>query len=343
VNKPSKPLVAALACILLVLLALGLELLRFAGVFTPAQSRFSGTCRDVPLAGAIEDIQVDAQRGVAYLSFLDRDIQDGPATNGTVMLMDLNLAEPAVRAAMRFDPANFRPQGLSLLRREGQPARLFVTSHPGAGTPAVEIAEQSADGGFVPVATIRDPAFTSPNAIAAAGPGQFYLVNDGPYDPWLRKGDATLVYHDGRAARVLVDDLAYPAGIALGADGTRLYVAEALAKALRVYRRGGDGSLVLEHTVALGSAPGNLKFDQHGLLWMAAHPKLLRLRAHARDPGRRAPTQVLRYDPRSSRVEERYVNDGSQLSAGTVAAPWRDQFLIGALQDKKVLICKPNP
>jgi arylesterase / paraoxonase len=340
VKKPSKPLVIALACILLVALALGLELLRFGGTFTPAQSRFSGTCRAVPLAGAVEDIQIDAQRGVAYLSFLDRD---GAAANGTVMLMDLNLAEPAVRAAMRFDPANFRPQGLSLLRREGEPARLFVISHPAGGTPVVEIAEQSADGGFVPVATIRDPAFSSPNAIAAAGAGEFYLVNDGPYDPWLRTGEATLVYHDGKAARVLIDDLAYPAGIALGVDGTRLYVAEALAKALRVYRRGGDGSLVLEQTVALDSAPGNLNFDQHGLLWMAAHPKLLRLRAHAHDASRRAPTQVLRYDPRSSRVEERYVDDGSQLSAGTVAAPWRDRFLIGALQDKKVLICKPNP
>jgi hypothetical protein len=33
----------------------------------------------------------------------------------------------------------------------------------------------------------------------------------------------------------------------------------------------------------------------------------------------------------------------TRRAAGTVAAPWRDEFLIGALLDKKVLICKPNP
>ena len=35
-------------------------------------------------------------------------------------------------------------------------------------------------------------------------------------------------------------------------------------------------------------------------------------------------------------------DDDAQISAGTVAASWRDEFLIGALLDKKVLICKPR-
>jgi hypothetical protein len=51
----------------------------------------------------------------------------------------------------------------------------------------------------------------------------------------------------------------------------------------------------------------------------------------------------LRYDPRTGRLVEIYVNDGKQISAGSVVAPWRDRFLIGALRDAKVLICKPNP
>jgi hypothetical protein len=45
-------------------------------------------------------------------------------------------------------------------------------------------------------------------------------------------------------------------------------------------------------------------------------------------------------DPRVSVV---YANDGAEISAGSTAAPWRDEFLVGALFDKKVLICKPNP
>jgi hypothetical protein len=53
----------------------------------------------------------------------------------------------------------------------------------------------------------------------------------------------------------------------------------------------------------------------------------------------------LRYDPRAAhaRAELVYADGGTQLAAGSAAARWRDELLIGALLDKKVLICKPNP
>jgi hypothetical protein len=52
------------------------------------------------------------------------------------MLLDLNLAEPAPRAAMACDPPGFRPHGLSLFMRGSEPARLFAISHrpDGSGT-----------------------------------------------------------------------------------------------------------------------------------------------------------------------------------------------------------------
>jgi arylesterase/paraoxonase len=272
---------------------------------------------------------------------------------GTVMLLDLNLPDPAPRAAMAFDPAEFRPHGLSLLRQDGQPLRLFAISHPTDRRHVVEIAEQSASGSFFPRTTIADDAFTHPNALAAVGPAQFYLVNDRPVQTeWqrtlstlLRSGNASLLYYDGTRAQVLVDDLAYPAGLALSPDGTRLYVGEALAKAMRIYRVLAPGRIELERTVTLGTAPDNLNVDADGVVWIAAHPKLLRFLGHARDSTRRAPTQVLRFDPsqEGAQAEAIYVDEGSGLSAGTVAARWRDVFLVGAWLEKKVLVCKPNP
>jgi arylesterase/paraoxonase len=218
---------------------------------------------------------------------------------------------------------------------------------------AVEISEQDTGGSFVPRETVRDPMFVRPNAIAAVGPRQFYLVNHRPsqglwqerLDLLKRSGNSTLVYFDGVKARVLVDDLAWPAGLALSADGKHLYVGEALAKAMRVYRREADGALTLERTVALDAAPANLDVDADGRVWIAAHRKLLRFLAHGRDAREHAPTVVLRFDPRDADagVAQVFADDGSRISAGTVAAPWRDQFLIGALFDKKVLVCKQNP
>lgn len=353
-RKPSKPLFLAIALVLLVAVFLAFEVLRFGGTFRAAESRFAGTCRDIALAGSSEDIQVDRERGVAYLSLLDRDARNAAENaNGTVMLLDLNLAEPTPRAGMSYDPPGFRPHGLSLLQQPGQPARMFAISHPVDGSHTVEISEQVAGGAFVPSETVRDPAFVHPNAVAAVGPRQFYLVNDRPErGKWrerlamlARSGESTLVYYDGVRARVLIDDLAWPAGLALSPDGAHVYVGEALAQALRVYRREADGSLTLERTVALDSAPDNLNVDADGVVWLAAHPRLFRFLAHVRDPEKRAPTRVLTYDPRRPEAGATRVfsDDGARLSAGTVAAPWRGRFLVGALIDKKVLICIPNP
>jgi arylesterase/paraoxonase len=354
VKKLPGPLALAILCILLVLLAAGFELLRFAGSFDALKPQFAGACRAIALAGSSEDIQVDRQRGIAYLSYLDRAASPGAETvSGSIMLLDLNLREPAPRAAMGFDPADFRPHGMSLWQQPGQPARLFSISHISKTEHVVEIVEQGASG-FVPKATIRDAAFENPNAIAAVGPEQFYLVNTRPRQSrsqdrmtaLLRKRNGSLVFHDGAKAITLLSDLRYPVGLALSPDRSRIYIAEATGKALRIFRRDpGNGVPTLEEVVDLGTAPDNLNVDDDGVVWMAAHPKLLSFIAHVEHPEKRAPTQVLRFDPNGAepRLRQVYLDDGTQISAGTVAARWRDDFLIGALLDKKVLICKPNP
>ena len=355
-----------LGAVLLVIIVLALDVARFGGVFRSVEPGFAGHCREVALGGSSEDIQVDRERGIAYLSVLDRatlaggEVPPGEQILGSIMLLDLNLAEPAPRAALAFDPKDFRPHGLSLLEQPGKPARLFAISHPAENAHTVEIFEQDASGSWFPKDTVRDPAFTHPNAIAAVGPRQFYLVNDrggaGRFsratEILFRRGLATLLFFDGRQAQVIAADLKFPAGLALSPDGTHLYVGEALGKQLRVYRRDPTTQLLaLEETVPLDTAPDNLNVDGDGVVWIAAHPKLLAFNDHVKDPARPAPTQVLRFDPRAARpssgpdtrITQVYADGGAQISAGTVAAHWRDEFLIGALLQHEVLICKPNP
>ncbi len=346
----AKPLKWAAALMALALAAVGIEVMRFGGAFRSIEPAFAGSCRPVALGGSSEDIQIDRRRGLAYLSLLDRDrLRRGEQVSGTVMLLDLNVADPAPRAAMSHDPEGFRPHGLSLFADGSRPARLFVISHRPDGSHTVEVAEESPAGGFFPKETIRDPAFIQPNAIAAVGARQFYLTNDaGVKDPWkqglsalFRGGRSTLIFYDGARSRVEAADLAYPAGLAMSPDGSRLYVAETLAKALRIYRRdASSGALTFEETVDLGDAPANLSVDDDGVVWIAAFPKLLSLAAHLRDPDKRSPTQVLRFDPKDRSVTGIFLDDGERISAGSVATSWRDEFLIGAMHDKKVLLCK---
>jgi arylesterase/paraoxonase len=136
------------------------------------------------------------------------------------------------------------------------------------------------------------------------------------------------------------------AGIAASPDRKRIYVGEALGEQLRLYLRDeASGALLPGEIVPLGSAPDNLNVDPDGAVWMGAHPKLFAFLEHLRDPAKRAPAQVLRFDPRAdgARLTQVYASEGSPLSAGSVAARWRDEFLVGAVLDPKVLICKTQP
>jgi arylesterase/paraoxonase len=335
------------------LLALIVEDLRLGGTFAAAPGSSGQSCRAVDLAGSAAALQIDPERGIAYLALLDR-ASPGYAS-GTVQLLDLNLAEPAPRAAMNFDPGSFRPEDLSSLKADGEPRRLFAISRLPDGGQTVEIAAESATGGFVPEASLRDPAFRNLSAIAAIGARQFYAASNsnaenefglpGRFDALLRRAPAALLYYDGHAARVAMSDLRYVGGLARSPDGKLLYVAETLAKALRIYEPRPGGELLLRGTIPLGANPGRLTVDADGVVWIGAYPKLHALLAHTRDPARRVPTQILRFDPRLSvdEVALVYSNDGETLSAGAVAARWRDKLIIGALLDKKVLICKQNP
>jgi len=353
VKSTRRPLLAVFGIIVLVLLALLVEFARLGGVFRSVGEQSPGACAPVALGGSAEDIQLDRRRGLAYLSVLDRaSLARGEPVTGSIMLLDLNLAEPAPRAALAFDPPGFRPHGLSLLDRDGEPARLFAISHPADGGHRVEIFEREPSGAFFPRQTVRDPLFVHPNAIAAVGAREFYLANDTSHpgdsapvtDAFLRRGDSTLVYFDGAKARVVASGLRFVAGIAASPDGKWLYVGEALGEQLRIYgRNAASGDLAFDRIVPLGTAPDNLNVDDAGVVWMAAHPRLFAFLAHVKDPAERAPTQVLRYDPRDGKLARLYESEGSPLSAGSVAAHWRDDIVIGAVLDHQVMICKTRP
>jgi arylesterase/paraoxonase len=353
VNRTRRALLVVIGIMALALLALLAEIGRLGGMFRSVEARAPGPCAAVTLGGSAEDIQVDARRGLAYLSVLDRaSLARGQPVEGSIMLLDLNLDEPAPRAALAWDPPGFRPHGLSLLEKGGEPARLFAISHAADGGHRVEIFENEAGGGFFPRQSVRDPLLVHPNAIVAVGARQFYVANDTTrpedgspiVDALLRRGNSDLVYFDGGQSRVVASGLRFAAGMAISPDGQWLYVGEAQGEQMRVYRREvPTGDLVLQRIVPLGTSPDNLNVDADGVVWVAAHPKLFAFLAHVKEPARRSPTQVLRYDPRNGQLTEHYESNGSPLSAGSVAAHWRDEIVIGAVFDNQVLICKNPP
>jgi len=358
-GNPQDPYLAwggALAVVLFVLYV-------YPGVLSPVTSHFDGACQTIPLAASAEDIRIDPATGFAYLSYLDRSPQkngqkNGKRATGTVMLLDLNAATPHVRAALTTEPADFRPAGLSLYAPAEGPKRLFVVNRNSLRHHSIEIFEQTSTGAFAPVESLKDRGLWSPNSIVAVGPRQFYVTNDSGFkerdaaDPLrqterrLKDRRSNVLFFDGTRWHVVAEDLNRANGIAVTPDGRTVYVSESSGRRLQVFDRDlKTGSLKPRERVSVDSVPDNLTVAANGVVWIGSHPRALAILRALHDPGSRAPTQVLKFDPaapKSQRVHEVYVNDGTEIAAGTVAAPRDDRFLIGSLTDHKLLLCKPG-
>jgi sugar lactone lactonase YvrE len=83
-------------------------------------------------------------------------------------------------------------------------------------------------------------------------------------------GLVVLVTPEGKVSQV-ADDLAFPNGMAITADGSTLIVAESYANRLTAYDIGGDGSLGNRRVWAQtpGDHPDGICLDAEGAVWYA--------------------------------------------------------------------------
>lgn len=325
-----------------------LDFMSFGGQFRDLSFRSPGFCSTLPLTASAEDIQIDRNRSIAYLSSLDRrSLVNGESVEGTVLQIDLVAdplrAEPALSSA----PAGFRPHGMSLYRMGDGKQRLFVISHPEGEEHVIEIFEQDATNRFTHVGSVRDPLLVSPNAIVAVGPQQFYVANDkgatGFFariaESLFRGGFSKVVYFDGESMRIAADGLKNAVGMGFSPDGLTAYVAETLGKRISVYGRNPlTGDLTFRQHIDIDGSPDNINVDADGALWIAVHAKLLDLIRHFGDADHRSPTTILRYS--GGALAPIYVNDGSGISAGSVGAAFGGRLYIGSITEPKLLVCR---
>jgi len=67
-----KRLLAVIGVLVLAVGAVSVWLLARGGAFHDIRPHFAGSCQALPLTGSSEDIVVDRERGIAYLSLLNR-------------------------------------------------------------------------------------------------------------------------------------------------------------------------------------------------------------------------------------------------------------------------------
>ena len=161
------------------------------------QAHLPADCRVLPPAATISDMTTDDGRGVAYLTYLNHTPNpEGKLPTGTVMLVDLNAAEPRVRAALVSEPPDFRPTALALYVPKDGARRLIV-----AGAETIYVFEQTPSGEFALVNTVKNPLLANPTAVTVTGPDQFAVTSIPPppkgWSAIFTRTNATVVSYDG--------------------------------------------------------------------------------------------------------------------------------------------------
>lgn len=322
----------------------GLNALNSFNYFSTVEREFEGQC--APVSGIVgpEDIKIDAGERRAFISSADRRALE---TRGAIYVFDLAnpLAESGWRDRTMGAPEAFRPLGIDYFEQDGE-RRLFVVNEANA---SIELFDVDDNGDLTHLETFAERRLTSPNNVVAVGPRSFYVTNDvGPGRDSMvakahflaRTGSGQILYHDGVVWRMVAEGLRFANGIDVSPDGETLYAAETSGMAVRVYNRDiATGALAPSRQIALHAAPDNLNADEAGDIWVAALPKPLDVPKLDANPEALAASEIIRLGPGGS-MQTVYRDTGEELSAATVGARLGDKLLIGALYDKKFLICE---
>jgi len=327
------------------------------GVFEDIAPVSVGSCRPVTGGGiaGVEDIAIDPETRVAYLSGYDRWRQArGETMRGAIWTYALDGTDPVpVDATAAALPGGFHPHGVSLWRGADGRKVLFVINHSG-GRHTVEIFD--IDGVRLSHRiTVEGESMVSPNDLVGTGPSSFYVTNDHANPPGfmrtvedlMRLRLSTVLHFDGAAWSTVMEAVGGANGINLSADGRSLYVSAMSERAVRVLDRDPQTNAVTPRAVvAVRGYADNIDVEANGDLALAVHTKVFAFLGHVGDESTLSPSHILRLkaDGRGSFVPETiHYSDGSDISAASVAAGVRGRMLVGAVFDRKILDCTTAP
>ncbi len=319
------------------------------GAFQDIEETGLSGCERVEIAPGTEDVTIDPDTGLVFVSATERRSGEAAPDNG---LYAFPLDDPgAVRRVSIDAPADFRPHGISLWRGEtpeGDPlTRLFVISHPASGH-QVLIYNVAEDGALAHLRTVTDPALRSPNDLVAVGPEQFYATNDVRFgDTWMGFTEAflglplgSIAYFDGTEGRIAAGGLAYANGIATDPGGETLYASALIGRSVHVFEREREtGALTRTRRISVPLGLDNIEIAPTGDLVIGGHPDIFAFLDHQSDPETPAPSQVVRVDPDSGEHETIFYSDGEAISASSVGAVHDGRLVGGAVFDAHVLVC----
>ena len=349
-------IIGLVSVVILLLVCLSILFFLFrGGAFRETVNKSPGNCQLISTGhGSAEDIAIDHQEGIAYLSALDRrGLVEGKAVTGTILKLDLSNTDLPPVTAIEKNLDGFRPHGISLFTHENGDRTLFVINHSGGVDERIEIFfKRVGEEQFSHIETLTDPLITHPNDLVAVSERKFYIANDsGAANVMERIGEmlfgiglSPLVFFDGVKFSIVADGLRSSGGINADKNKGKLYVGETMGKAIRVYNLTENGSLLdLKTEIQLNNLVDNIDLDANSDLWIANHTNTLSFIRHINDVKSPAPSQVQRISVRNGHFgppQTVFENDGRLFSASSVGGRYKGLLLVGSITEPNILVCE---
>lgn len=270
---------------------------------------------------------------------------DGP---GKIFMLDLEaekLKPVELRIGRGFDIGSFNPHGISIYTDEkDQSVYLFVVNHP-EGKSQVEIFQfVQEENSIMYLKTIRHELLHSVNDIVALGLETFYATNDHFFaNPLLRQLGilllqpwCTVIYYSPKEVKVVADIFYSANGINISPDNKYVYVSDVLDHAIKVMEIQENKALHHVKSVPVGSLCDNIEVDgDTGDLWMGCHPNGAKcIMYNPEDPPGSEVIRIQNIHSEKPIVSQVFADNGSLVSASSVATPYNGKLLIGSVFHK---------
>ncbi|MFK7952698.1 MAG: SMP-30/gluconolactonase/LRE family protein [Ekhidna sp.] len=299
---------------------------------------------EIPMKGA-EDFTVDYEAGFMIISQDDRAARlYSGGRSGNIYYLDLKTD--------KFEPIDLTPKlniplfphGISLLKLDSAHYQLLVINHAKKHT--IEKFELFGDS-LVHIQTYEDEAMISPNDVVAIDKDKFYFSNDHGstsktgvfFENYLGLRMSNVMFFDGDRYEKVVDGIAYANGVNISPDGSQLLLASPRDFELSYYDIETDYSLTMNRKLEIGTGVDNIEFDPDGNVWIGCHPNLLEFAAYAKGDKPISPSEIIQIT-RGDEIRSVFVDDGSRVSASTVAAPYNDLLFVGTVMDDNLVVLR---
>lgn len=319
------------------------------GLLRNVENRFDGeTVMEIPIKGA-EDIAVSVTDSFAIVSATARlEFPPKEQEKGGLYYMELKSGNFVLTHLTANFGKAFAPHGISMFKRDSV-YTIAAINHT-LEEHSIEIFTLVGKE-LTHIRTEKSTKLVSPNDIVLLDENRFYVTNDHKnpegfgrlvedYGGWAA---SNVLYFDGQSFTEAAGGIAFANGINRDAARNLVFVSSPRKFLIKVYAAQEDGTLNFIEDIPCGSGVDNLEFDADGNIWSGCHPKLLSFAAYAKGKNETAPSEIVKVSYRAKgdfSVESVYSNDGSQVSATSVAAPFGDLLLVGNVKDSKMLVLK---